>query len=199
MTFAIVIIVVVLLLYQFDSLTDHHVTAYDGRTYGTNGGDAKSANTLARTNQFLIDVMRHMRNKYRGGYVPPNNPHDNPEQFRGFLDRLMRNYDPNVIRENVPLTTKNTSYVTRKGEEIGFCLRNRTGPPEIDENTLQFVALHELTHIGTYEYGHGEQYWKNFKFILQEATESGKYHPVDYSLHPIVYCGLSIKSNPYFS
>lgn len=193
-----VVVVLVILAIRFDSFSDTPVVAFDGRTYGTNGGDVKSANALAKTNKFLIDVMRHIRNKYRTQNEPLDNPHSSAAEFRAFLDRLFANYDPNVIRENVPLTTTNTSYVTQKGEEIGFCLKNKTGNPEIDENTMQFVALHELTHIGTKKYGHGEQYWRNFRFILHEATETGKYYPINYSERPTVYCGLPIKHNPYF-
>ena len=34
-----------------------------------------------------------------------------------------------------------------------------------------FVALHEITHIMTKSIGHTEEFWRNFKFILQEAVE----------------------------
>ena len=34
----------------------------------------------------------------------------------------------------------------------------------IDENTLMFVALHELAHIATESIGHTKEFWANFKF-----------------------------------
>ena len=38
-----------------------------------------------------------------------------------------------------------------------------------------FVALHELAHIGTSEIGHTQQYWKNLKFILENAVNQRIY------------------------
>ena len=61
-----------------------------------------------------------------------------------------------------------------------------------------FVALHELTHVGTKEIGHPKQYWINFKYILEKAEEIGIYKPVDYDKNPKKYCGMTISDNPYF-
>ena len=61
-----------------------------------------------------------------------------------------------------------------------------------------FVALHELTHIGTKDIGHTPQYWKNFKFILENAVMQGIYDPIDYKKEPQNYCGMTITDNPYY-
>ena len=39
-----------------------------------------------------------------------------------------------------------------------------------DENTLTFVALHELSHVMTVSVGHKQEFWDNFKFILKESN-----------------------------
>ena len=53
-----------------------------------------------------------------------------------------------------------------KGEKIAFCLNTRKGGNKlIDENTLMFVALHELSHVGTVSIGHTQDFWRNFKCI----------------------------------
>ena len=54
----------------------------------------------------------------------------------------------------------------------------------IDENTLTFVALHEISHIATESIGHKKEFWENFKFILKNAVSLGIYEPKDYKKNP---------------
>ena len=68
----------------------------------------------------------------------------------------------------------------------------------IDINTLTFVAVHELAHLMTSSIGHKKEFWDNFTFMLEYATEAGLYEAVDYSKKPSEYCGLTIDSNPLY-
>ena len=68
----------------------------------------------------------------------------------------------------------------------------------IDEHTLMFVAIHELSHIATKSVGHKQEFWDNFKFLLENAKECGVHSPVDYKNKPTQYCGMDIKDNPYY-
>ena len=68
----------------------------------------------------------------------------------------------------------------------------------IDINTLTFVALHELSHIMTESIGHKQEFWQNFKYLLQNAKEAGIYDPIDYKKNPKDYCGMKINDNPYY-
>jgi hypothetical protein len=68
----------------------------------------------------------------------------------------------------------------------------------IDDNTLMFVAIHELSHIMTKSIGHKTEFWQNFKFLLENAKESGIHTPVDYKKEPKEYCGMTIHDNPYY-
>ncbi len=68
----------------------------------------------------------------------------------------------------------------------------------IDNNTLTYVALHELAHIATESVGHTDEFWENFKFLLIEANSINIYTPVDYKNKPARYCGMDIKDNPYY-
>ena len=43
-----------------------------------------------------------------------------------------------------------------------------------------FVAIHEIAHIMTLSVGHTEEFWNNFKFLLENAVELNIYTPVDY-------------------
>ena len=68
----------------------------------------------------------------------------------------------------------------------------------IDAHTLMFVAIHELSHVGTKSIGHKTEFWENFKFLLENAKEAGIHEPIDYKKKPVEYCSMKIKDNPYF-
>jgi len=158
-----------------------------------------AADLLAKINRNMLEVIRVLRDKYIRGSSERNYPNISDDEMTGFITRLLKNYDPDVIRENRPLTTDNTSFVQGKGRDVAFCLRkNMNGDYHDDFNLFQFVSMHELTHIGTEGYGHGDEFWKFFRFVLIEAANSGLYEPFDYSKKPINYCGLEITHNPYF-
>ena len=111
---------------------------------------------------------------------------------------LVKNFNPKKIVETLP-TSQYTAYSEGKGSKLAFCLRKHKYEMElIDLNTLTFVALHELTHLMTKSIGHKKDFWDNFKFMLENATEAGVYEPVDYSKKPSDYCGLTIDSNPLY-
>ena len=112
--------------------------------------------------------------------------------------RLVEGFNPKRISETLP-TSELTAYSENKGEKIAFCLNtSKEGNKLIDINTLTFVALHELSHIMTESIGHKQEFWQNFKFLLQNAKEAGIYIPIDYKKKPKQYCGMSINDNPYY-
>ena len=76
---------------------------------------------------------------------------------------------------------------------MAFCLdTEKQNGQLIDINTLTFVALHELAHVATKSIGHTDEFWANFKFLLQQAQQIGVYKPIDYSKKPKRYCGMTI-------
>ena len=113
--------------------------------------------------------------------------------------RLKDGFNPQQIMETLP-TSEHTAYSENKGEKLAFCLnkKNENNDDLIDENTLTFVALHELSHIATKSIGHKSEFWENFKFLLAEAQEAGLYSPKDYKAAPQEYCGMKITDNPYY-
>lgn len=140
----------------------------------------EAANLLAKTNRKLLRLIDILEEK-----------HPNDERTR----RVKNNYDPSAISESDG-NNKYTSYSVNKGEKIVFCLRMRDRENNlVDENTLTYVAIHELGHLATEEIGHIQVFWDNFKWLLEIATEHGLYNYVDYSLNPQPYCGLVISSN----
>ena len=111
-------------------------------------------------------------------------------------EQLLERFDCQHISETVP-GSQYTSYSVNKGEQLALCLREKDTNRFIDINTIIFVAIHELSHIMTKEVGHTPQFWKNMKFLLEQAGQISIYTPIDYSKHPVNYCGMVIDSSPY--
>jgi hypothetical protein len=142
-----------------------------------------AANLLAEVTQKMKDMVAYMQKTH------PNDPR---------TIRLVDGFKPNKISETLP-TSKLTAYSENKGEKVAFCLNTtKEGDTLIDINTLTFVALHELSHIMTESIGHKQDFWENFKFLLQNAKTCGIYEPVDYKKNPQQYCGMTINDNPYY-
>lgn len=141
------------------------------------------ADLLAKVTGNMKELVIHMKKTY-------------PE--RKNVQRLAQNFNPKKIYETLP-TSSYTAYSENKGEKLAFCTTTtKQGNKLIDENTLTFVAIHELSHLATKSVGHTEEFWSNFKFLLQEAKKEKLYNPVDYKKNPQPYCGMTITDNPYF-
>lgn len=144
----------------------------------------EAANLLSKTTNKLQDLVNYVGKKY-------------PEKEN--VKRLVNGFNPKKIMETLP-TSKFTAYSENKGEKIAFCLNRKKGDNEnlIDESTLTFVAIHELSHVMTKSIGHKSEFWENFKFLLENAKEAGIHQPVDYKNEPREYCGMKIHDNPYY-
>jgi predicted SprT family Zn-dependent metalloprotease len=63
-----------------------------------------------------------------------------------------------------------------------------------------YVILHELAHLCNYNkngypiYGHGIEFLRIFKVIVQESIKINIYTYQDYQKKPVEYCGLEISS-----
>jgi hypothetical protein len=114
------------------------------------------------------------------------------------VQRLKKRFNPTKIKETLP-TSKYTAYSENKGEKLAFCVTTKKNNNElIDENTLTFVAIHELGHIASKSIGHNDEFWGNFKFLLENAVKINIYTPIDYKKKNKNYCGMKITDNPYY-
>ena len=142
-----------------------------------------AANLLATVTQNCKDLVTYCAKKY------PENEN---------VQRMVQKFNPTKISETLP-TSEYTAYSENKGEKLAFCLnKEKNGTQLIDINTLTFVAIHELSHIMTTSEGHKQEFWQNFKFLLEEAKAANIYNPVDYKKKPEPYCGMDITDNPYY-
>lgn len=117
-------------------------------------------------------------------------------EYKNYINLMDNNFkeDRTIIYETDPDSTL-TSYSVNKGEEISFCLRSKKTGKLHDINLLTYVGIHELSHIGCPEIGHGALFKKVFKFFAQEAISLGIYKKVDYSELPVEYCGMILSSS----
>ena len=162
------------------------VSDVDGNKYCVRERDKlqEAADLLATITEKCKKLVKYMGEKH---------PNDNN------VKQLVEKFNPKKIMETLP-TSSYTAYSENKGEKIAFCL-NKTKKGEsnmIDEHTLMFVAIHELSHIATKSIGHKSEFWDNFKFLLENAKESGIHEPLDYKSSPQEYCGMKISDNPYY-
>ena len=144
----------------------------------------KASDLLAQTTEKLGYLVENVGQRY-------------PE--RDNVKKLVKNFNPTTVKETLP-TSEFTAYSENKGEKIAFCLNKKKHNNDnlIDSNTLMFVAIHEIAHIMTTSVGHTEEFWNNFKFLLENAVELKLYTPVDYKKEPEGYCGMDITDNPYY-
>jgi hypothetical protein len=162
------------------------VSTVDGQKYCVRERDniKAAADLLAKTTDKCKDLVAYVGKKY-------------PD--RDDVQRLVRGFNPKKVMETLPTSTY-TAYSENKGEKLAFCLNREKEDNDhlIDENTLMFVAIHELSHIMTKSIGHKTEFWQNFKFLLGEAKDAGIHTPVDYKKQPKEYCGMKIHDNPYY-
>jgi hypothetical protein len=111
--------------------------------------------------------------------------------------RLVSRFDPDSLEEN-DITADSTSYSENKGEKIVVCLRDKTAHPFplIEENTVMFVLIHEMSHLMTASIGHTPEFWNNMRKLLHDCVQLGVYRPVNYSKNPVKYCGMTISDSP---
>lgn len=166
-----------------------------------NSNDA--AGLLDRVHARAINLMRALKIKYHidepDDEAGAHNHSEINEDRRKIVDSLLDGYNPDVLREHIPLGSE-TSFTNNKGDSMHLCLRDKNDPKRlVDEDTLMFVVLHELSHIAAYDtWGHTKRFWEVFKFILKEAVAAGIYVPTNYATFNVMYCGLNLTHNPLY-
>jgi hypothetical protein len=148
--YAIIIFMVFACGYMYFDRSDFElkcvVSTVDGNKYCVRESArvAESADLLARATGKCKQLVEYVAKKY-------------PEKDN--VQRLVDGFNPKKIMETLP-TSELTAYSENKGEKIAFCLNTeKNGNIAIDEHTLTFVAIHELSHIATKTIGHKDEFW----------------------------------------
>lgn len=180
---AMILYILYMYIQNKNSDVQYEIASFDNRSYLVRNLEDRheAANLLAKVRKNMENLCDHLK-KEHPGHEPVN--------------RLIRKFNPERISETEK-GSKYTSYSVNKGEKIVLCLRARDDTEKlIDENTLMFVALHELAHIMTKSIGHKKEFWKNFKFLLKNAIVIRIYQHEDYNNNPKKYCGITITDTP---
>jgi hypothetical protein len=162
-------------------------SSIDGNNYLVRNMEDKdaAADRLARIREKLLRLMKYLEQSFGD---------------RPFVKQIMRNFDasPERFAESTPEAAY-TSYSVNKGEKIFMCLRQRDEKEDlVDENILIFVALHEMSHIGTASIGHTKEFWNHFAWLLEKSETLGVYSYQDFAAHPVEYCGVHITDSPKY-
>lgn len=157
---------------------EQRISSIDGKKYFVKKGPQaqEAADTLAIINQRCTKLVAEL--PLNGEYFINNR-------------LLKKRYNPDSITENI--LDKEAAFTINKGEQISFCLKTTDNKGRIyDINTLMYVAIHELAHIGCESVGHTPEFIKYFGFLIKESLNKGLYKYVDYSKQPVNYCGVII-------
>ena len=187
----IIIVLIIIVSYRIYYTSDIFqlkciISDVDGERYCVRERNKLSlaADKLANVNKNMKLVVEYCSKNF------PNNEN---------IIRLQKGFNPKKIMETLP-TSEYTAYSENKGEKLAFCLNKSKDTKDglIDNNTLMFVAIHELAHVATKSVGHTEEFWENFKFLLHNAEEIHIYTPINYEKKPESYCGMDITHSPYY-
>jgi predicted metal-dependent hydrolase len=183
----LIIIAIGLLGYtHYEHLTNEVIyvkSSVDNNEYLVRNLDNKeeAANILAKIREKLEKICSIMKKEY------PN-------------DESVTRMNERFNSDNITESGKNnqyTSYSVNKGEKIVFCIRQKDEAQTlVDENTITFVAIHELAHIMTKSVGHTPEFWENFKRLLKIAIANNLYTKEDYANNPKEYCGIKVSDSP---
>tara|TARA_Y100001958_G_C21202153_1_gene528660 strand:- start:3 stop:575 length:573 start_codon:yes stop_codon:yes gene_type:complete len=144
-------------------------------------GKERCLEILVQLNKNVLQLLSYVKDEDREG-----------------IEDLLDNYRPDSLSENLENRSLQ-AYSLNKGEEICLCLREPDNELEIidDMNTLMFVLIHELSHLMTDDIGHTDKFWNNMAYLLRKANEISLYTPINYSVNPVMYCGINIDETPY--
>ena len=100
----------------------------------------------------------------------------------------LTNLNKKIIIKELPSYKNKIGYVYNKNV-IYICI-------DKSQNELFFVLLHELSHIITKTEGHDNNYWNNFKLLLNLSIDLKLYKYKNYKDNPVKYCNKLINDTP---
>ena len=108
-------------------------------------------------------------------------------------ERLYERFKDSSINETPP-NDSGAAYTINKGP-ISICIQKKNGTFH-EEDDAFFVILHELAHVMSVSYGHGEEFQENFDYIVKYAVKNGLWKDKNYQDKSSNYCGVEITSSP---
>ena len=180
-----IIILIVFFVIYFLYLNDSRIEweAYNGVKYKIKDENNKNLN------QQKTDLLAKIDTKAR---TIVKNMHENNLPSKQIANRTYDRFKNSKIGET-PHGDNSAAYTLNKGDIYICCLTN--GKLN-DENDAFFVILHELAHVMSNSYGHGDEFKTNFNFIVKLAVKLKLWTPAKYEEKPVNYCGVNVTTDP---
>lgn len=176
----LIVVVIIIMMVRNSQYVHFEVDNKNYQIEKYSPGRVESLNTLVKIRKNLEKLISHLIAKY-------------PTSDK--VARMRDRFENTVLREANPNgDPSQTSYTINKGDTMVLCLRSNRNQL-VDMNTLMYVAIHELGHIYSSGFHHGDEFWKNMQFLIDEAVLINIYQSVNYAKNPVKYCGIMISSN----
>ena len=140
-------------MYIYDG-TEHIKSVIDNRFYKVRSakGKEEKANLLALIHLKLNTIVRSLENSEYASNIN--------------VQRLITNWNKGVSIKEMGKLESDAAYVINK-QFMSFCLPENTSKSIDNINLMTYVGIHELAHIMSNETGHGDEFIKNFEFLLE--------------------------------
>lgn len=174
------IIILILSIFYYSTQTNLIQTrATNNKIYYTQKKDALiAAEKLVKIDKFISKLSKCLLE-------------DHPNHI--LIQKKMNN---NIIIKELPNNSPYVAYIINK-TKLHVCLRDKNGKFIDEYNNIYFVVMHELAHMITKTTGHTDEYWNNYKLILETSINHKLYTYNNYYENPVEYCGKKINSTPY--
>lgn len=174
------VIIIILIIFYYSTQTNLvKIRATNNKIYYTQKKDALiAAEKLVKIDKFIQKLSVHLLE-------------DHP--LHKLIQKKMKH---NIIIKELPKNSKHIAYIINK-TKLHVCLRNKNGTFIDQYNRIYFVVMHELAHMITKTNGHTDEYWNNYKLIIETAVKHKLYTYKNYFDSPVEYCGKDINSTPY--
>jgi hypothetical protein len=177
-----------------------YVFIYDGTRYVKSNLDNQFYSVRNRNNkQTKADLLALIRIKLETIVKSlANSEHSSNEA----VARLIANWNRGVTVKEIGNLETDAAYVINK-QYMSFCLPDDTVKSLDKINLMTYVGIHELAHIMSIETGHGEEFVKNFMFLLNYSKGLKYLDPVTQKELPVYiqldklntddnYCGVPL-------
>lgn len=199
----IIYLFVLLIFYFIEYILFRHISYLDytinNKTFNVikdKDNYENAAELLYKIDNNLLSLINHITKKYHN--MDSNIIPKKQKIIKNIIYKLQKNYKSHSLKENFPSEPgKDVSFNINKGDHISLCLRDFNNPKTFHEfNDIMFVAIHELAHSCSKSYGHDDEFWYIFRFLLENAIELGIYKNINYNKNPVNYCSMQITYNP---
>ncbi len=178
------IVIIIIILYLIGYIPTYVKSQIDNNYYLVSNTPDKQqvADTLARLNVNVDTLLNYLNAIYS------KEPDNRYLKYNQNVQLLLSRFNRNLIGEN--FLKLGTSFTLNKGTFVALCVKNNKEIHDI--NTLMYVLLHELAHVGSESNGHTQEFAKFFKFLVGTAIKLELYNYIDYNSSPVNYCGMDL-------